>query len=232
MTDNPFQRYRTRHLDLMPLEAFSCPITIVGAGAIGSYTTLALAKLGFCNLEVWDDDVVDDVNVGVQLYGPRDIGQHKVNALARIIEEQTAVELKCHRTKAQRDVNGRIIIMAVDSMVARKTLWENNRPELFIDARMAIEFALLFAMKPGDKQDAKAYRASLYTDESAVQERCTLKATTYTAMLIGGMVAKTVKDYLASKGERYPRTMQWDIAQGAQIIGWGPAKPRPIEVMG
>jgi len=34
-------------------------IAMIGAGSVGSFTALVLAKMGLTNITVWDDDVVE-----------------------------------------------------------------------------------------------------------------------------------------------------------------------------
>ena len=85
---------------------------------------------------------------------------------------------------------------------------------LLIDARMAIEDAMMFAIDPMAKKDVDAYSKTMYSDEDSVHERCTYKATAYTSCLIAGMITKVVKDFVL--GNKYVRTMQWSIAGDKQ----------------
>jgi tRNA A37 threonylcarbamoyladenosine dehydratase len=73
-------KYLTRQSDLIPEAILSTPITVVGAGAIGSFTVLTLAKMGFNNITVFDDDEIDFVNINNQFYRISDIGKKKVDA--------------------------------------------------------------------------------------------------------------------------------------------------------
>ena len=73
--------FTTRHGDMIKEISMDTPITIVGVGSIGSYATLALAKLGFTNILVIDDGIVEEENISPQLYRLSDIGRPKVDAL-------------------------------------------------------------------------------------------------------------------------------------------------------
>ena len=64
----------TRQLDLIPIAVLGTRITIIGAGAVGGWTSLALAKMGFSNITVFDYDVVEVENLNCQLYGPKHLG--------------------------------------------------------------------------------------------------------------------------------------------------------------
>lgn len=214
-------QHLTRQLDILPVSTLGETIHIIGAGAIGSLTALSLAKMGFSNIFVFDDDKVEIENMNCQFYRFSDIGKQKVHALAELIKDFTGVAIEpiAKRYNGEGPLPG-IVISAVDSMKARKTVWDAHvgvapSTKVIIDPRMAVETALMFVMNPMSEKDAKAYEASLYTDENAVQERCTAKATMYTAQLLSGLVAKAVKDVVTKSS--YPRVVTWSIKEDQML---------------
>lgn len=216
-----------RQLDLIPMEALETPVTVIGAGAIGSFTVMTLAKMGFENITVYDFDKVSIENMSCQWYGFDDIGQNKVTALASAIKRDTRLGLaqrneRFEGTKNQVEELGKIVITAVDSMEARKLIWnvckKNPSVQWYIDPRMAAEYALGFVMNPNDEKDVISYEKTLYTDKNSVSEPCTAKATIYTSTLIAGHVCKAVKDVIT--GNKYSRITHWDIAGNYQQ-NWG-----------
>lgn len=207
-------RHLTRQMDIIPLSALGEQITIIGAGAIGGWTTLSLAKMGFGRITVFDHDEVGIENMNAQLYRFQDIGMPKVFALAGLIEDFTGVRINAIQGRYEKGVFPGIVISAVDSMEARKVIWQNHAGQAattkaVIDPRMGAETALLYTMSPTSLQDCTEYPNSLYSDDQAVQERCTAKATVYTAGMIAGLVCKAVKNIVT--GNPYPRTVQWSI---------------------
>lgn len=200
--------YMTRHKDIIPIESCSKRICIIGAGAIGSHTAMGLARMGFLNLFVVDFDEVEEFNMNSQGYMPEDIGKLKVEALAKKIHDFSGVQIeRSTEPYTGGRLNCDIIISAVDSMMVRKKIWEDNKNvPLLIDPRMSAERAMLLTTTPGDT----AYSKSLYTDDEAEQEKCTAKATVYTAMLISGLVCKIVKDFALK--QKYTQTVLWDIS--------------------
>lgn len=213
--------FRVRSLDLVPMHVVNTNIELIGAGSIGSFTALALCKMGFDTINIWDEDKINTVNVGVQLYGKAwtlggggNIGSQKANVLCHLLREQVpgngSFTPNNHYTGGT--LHG-LVISAVDSMAARKMIWEGVKAsadcQWFIDARMAAEFAVQYTINPLNPADCAMYERTLYTDEEAVQERCTARSTVYTALMIAGMISKTVRDVLA--GHKYTRTVQWDI---------------------
>lgn len=211
----------TRQLDIIPLSSLGARINIIGAGAIGSFTALALAKMGFEDITVWDDDKIEVENMNCQFYRQGDIGKPKVQALKELVEEFTGVELYTYneRYTGDRPLQG-IVITAVDSMEVRQMIWNAHAGrapgcKLYVDPRMSSESALCYSMQPMKPKDIESYKKTLYSDANADHERCTAKATMYTACMLSGFVAKVVKDFVC--GDAYPRTTHWDIkANGFQ----------------
>jgi hypothetical protein len=208
-------QHLTRQIDLIPIDNLAMPVRIVGAGAIGSFLTLQLVKMGFNDVEVWDFDTVSIENMSCQFYRFKDIGKPKVAALKEIIQDFTGVDITVHNMKFEprADLRG-VVVLAVDDMVARTAIWTTIsnlcfQVRMVIDSRMGSESALMYVMNPFDDKDKAAYANTLYSNEDAVQERCTAKATIYTVNLLSGMVAKAIKN-LACK-ENYPRVTQWSI---------------------
>lgn len=204
-----------RQSSLIPTEILHAPITIVGAGAIGSWTALMLHKMGMTDTTIFDFDDVEIENMNSQFYSLRNIGSSKTASLKNNIINFTGIEPKINNSRFTAiPEHTKILISAVDNMETRKQAWNlaknNKNLGLFIDPRMAIEFALMYAIDPNSEKDITTYENTLYSDAEAVQERCTAKSTVYTANLIAAQVCKVVKDYLL--GNPYVRILQWDIA--------------------
>jgi hypothetical protein len=211
------QEHLTRQRDIIPSGILGEQITVIGAGAIGSWVTLSLAKMGFENLTVFDHDKVDTVNLNSQFYRFRDVGESKVKALAQMVLDFTGTHIEPIEAKYEKGVFPGIVISAVDSMTVRKTIWESHagfgiHTKAVIDPRMGAETALLYVMNPMRRKDMNDYAKTLYDDQDALQERCTAKATIYTANLLSGLVVKAVKDLL-TRPNGYLRHVQWNIAK-------------------
>lgn len=213
----------TRQLDLIPTSVLGEKITIIGAGAIGSFTALTLAKMGFVDISVWDFDEVSIENMNSQFYRRQDIGKPKVEALYGLICDFTETEIDCRKERYQGGMPlPGIVISAVDSMQARRLIWDTHKnraphTKRVIDPRMGAEVALMYVMDPNSKVDQATYEKTLYTDQEGLQERCTAKAVMYTATMLSGLVAKAVKDILVK--EPYTRTAQWSI-KDCQLLAW------------
>lgn len=218
----------TRQLDIIPMAKLGTRITIVGCGAIGSFTALALAKMGFQNITVYDFDTVSVENMNCQWFRFSDIGQPKALALQSLIKDFTKTEIVALNEKYEEQRLEGIVVSAVDSMAVRARIWNNvkgnRRVSWFIDPRMAAEYALSFVMNPHDRADIESYEKTLYSDKNSVQEPCTAKSTMYTATMIAGYVAKHVKDLVT--GADYARVTHWDIKTN-DLQNWGKSPIKP-----
>lgn len=210
------KKYLTRQLDLINVARLDTPIVIIGAGAVGSFTTLSLAKMGFNNLLVFDDDKIDAVNMNCQFYRPSDIGKPKVRALYELVKDFTGIDISFEqaRISKERPFAG-IVIICVDSMKARKDIWQSYRDgqsmitTFYVDSRMSAENALLYSFDPRDIDRCANYDASLYSDEEAVRERCTAKSTMYTVLALSSQICAAVKNYIMD--QEIPAYLAWDI---------------------
>ena len=207
-------QHLTRQMDLIPLEVLDTPINIIGAGAIGSFTALALTKMGFNNLVVFDDDTIDVENMNCQFFRFKDIGKSKVNALQELIEDFTNHKIEIIPTKWDNIPMEGITICAVDSMSVRKQVFERfykqvNGSKLIIDPRMGAETAMLFAYNPMSISEGNSYSKSLYSDDEAVQERCTAKSTVYCALGLSSMICTLVKNFVVDN--KYKKQTLFDV---------------------
>jgi molybdopterin/thiamine biosynthesis adenylyltransferase len=205
--------YLTRHSDMISGIDMSTPILVIGAGSIGSYSVLALTKLGFDNITVVDDGIVEEENIAPQFFGVKQLKKKKVEALARNIKEQTNIVIKTLFCKYEpvtvdailTSVKPTVIISALDSMSGRafiaKKLVNDTLSEIhtLIDARMSISFLTLFTYDPYIKEQYEWYASTLFSDENAVQEACTNKAISYTSLIAGALVAKTALNRIKNK---------------------------------
>lgn len=214
-----------RQFDIISESKLNQRITVIGAGAIGSFVVLSLVKMGFSNVIVYDFDEVSVENMNCQWYRFSDIGKKKVEALRDLIYDFTkeTIEIAAEKYIAQ-PLEG-IVISSVDSMSVRRNIWEQVAKNLgvswFIDPRMASEYALNYVMNPHDSKDRITYEKTLYSDRDAISEPCTRKATMYTATMIAGHVAKAVKDVVMQQD--YARVTQWDIEKNNQLT-WAKQK--------
>lgn len=209
-----------RQQDLVNQEEIkNTAITLVGCGALGSASAMALTKMGAITFRLLDPDVVSPENLPNQMYRENDIGLQKVEALARTLHDYNH-EAFIHITPSRFDEFHKIItpvvIVTTDSMSSRKLVWDSfvQSPECrcLIEARMGAEEGQVYTITKGaivDKDDMLFYNNHMYTDAEAVQAPCTAKAIIYNVFMIGALVSRSFKAYTSR--EDFPRLviMSW-----------------------
>lgn len=183
-----------------PAQDGNIPITMIGAGAIGSFTCLCLAKVGFHNITVYDFDKVSEENIPNQFYPISAIDQPKVTALQKYIKEFTGVEINVDEARFKdQAVEPGLLICGVDSMQARQVVFERFTDLLFenksnktglvgmIDARMGGLVYRIYTLKP-TTNFLSEYEDTLYSDAEAAPERCTEKAVIFNVAEIASKI--------------------------------------------
>jgi tRNA A37 threonylcarbamoyladenosine dehydratase len=131
-------RYK-RQIDIIKAKDLTPPIHIIGAGGIGSWTALTLAKVGCSNITVYDNDIVEDHNIASQFYKESQLGMSKVKALRENILEQTGFEINIFKNiKEEEFIVSNLVLITVDSMEERIRLGKlyKDMDNYIIDARM------------------------------------------------------------------------------------------------
>ena len=216
-------QHLTRQRDLIPMEVLSTPINVIGAGAIGSFTLLALAKMGFNNLTAIDFDVIDVENMNCQFFRFKDIGKKKVVALQELVEDFTNVKITAIDDRWNGALMDGITICAVDSMKVRKEVFDAHNRKAFttkviIDPRMGAETASLFTYNPISPRELESYSKTLYSDDEAVQERCTSKATIFCVLGISSLICTTVKEFLVN--DKRAKNIAYDLKSHDMIANF------------
>ena len=209
MEDNRYWR----QFDLCPPGKLTFPVTVIGAGAIGSATVVTLAKMGCSNITVYDADDLADHNVPNQMCLVDRVGQPKVDALAELVEMLTGTQIKPVSSNYRGQRLEGVVVSAVDSMTARQMIWKSVKLKksvtLFIDARMGAEILRLYALRPTDLDACEFYEANLYDSEEAEQLPCSARSIIYCPAVAGALIAAQVKAFTV--GEPVHREVLFDI---------------------
>lgn len=188
----------SRQYDLFRPDQAADPVTIIGAGGIGSPTVLLLAKMGVPDITVLDFDTVQDENRASQFFRKEDLAKPKVQALAEQCESHADATITARAERYVSQPLSGVVIAAVDSMDARVAIWQkgvrwNPNISLFIDGRMGGQLVRIFALRPYDQAEVKRYERYLCSTGEASDEPCTAKAICYTTFGVGALIAATVK---------------------------------------
>ena len=154
-------------------------VSVVGAGATGSYVALLLAQIGITNMTVWDFDKIEDHNLPNQMFFLEHVGLQKVDALKDIIIKKCGFEIKTRNEKVvdQKDVRAKYVFLLTDTMSSRKEIFENilkgsMNTDLVIETRMDSDNGRVYAFNPNSPAQVKDWESTLYTDEEASESLC------------------------------------------------------------
>lgn len=189
-------------------------IILAGVGGIGSYIGFLLARMKPARLIIFDNDIVEAVNMSGQLYGRSDIGHPKVDALADMIANYADY----HSTVAMNGLYNEnsavedIMICGFDNMAARKLVFKKwhahvmSKPEeergkcLLIDGRLAAEELQVLAIQGNDTRAMKQYQRDwLFSDKIADATVCSYKQTTFMANMIASLMVNIFVNFVANE---------------------------------
>lgn len=182
-------------------------INIVGAGTLGSFTTLLLAKMLGVESKIicWDEDRVARHNMLNQLYLPEDIRRYKVDALKKTVGYLSGTKLETKRAMVGRNtkISG-IVVALVDKMEARREIFEackyRTDISLYIEARAGGNGALVYALRPPRDPDwVKRYEKTLYTDAAGIPAQCATRETLDVSWLVAASIARILMRHLGAK---------------------------------
>lgn len=188
-------------------------VIIAGIGGIGSNVAFQLARMAPANITLYDEDIVERVNMAGQLYSTNDIGQRKVDAIASMISAYTlARQINAVPSKFTDSTEaGDIMICGFDNMAARKTFYNSWKrhvqiltPDsrakcLFLDGRLSIDTLQIFCIQGDDKVSMDKYETEfLFSDFQAEHTVCSMKQTTYLACMIGSLMVNLFTNFIAN----------------------------------
>lgn len=185
-------------------------ITLVGAGATGSYVALALAQLGWGDirrgqgtLRVFDGDVVKAHNLSNQLFDLSHIGKSKADSLKEIIMRKCGFEIEAYNQMVDDSIDPKLIrsnyvFLLTDTMSSRKEIFDKYlefsfNTDLVIETRMGLKDGRVYAFDPNSLDQKAAWRSTLYSDQDAEVSACgSSQSIITTVMFLASLAAQRV----------------------------------------
>jgi molybdopterin/thiamine biosynthesis adenylyltransferase len=218
---------------LVSRDVLKSPIYMIGAGSIGSFTALTLAKMGFDDIYVQDMDTIEEHNIANQFYPEDSVGQHKIDALDRMVKDMSGVTIGVNDQRWDNTFplgkETKAVIVAVDNMDLRKEIWDAYKYKVnhFIEARMGAEVAMVYTINTQDPNEFAYYETTLYPQSQALPDRCAAKSIIYTVLGCAAIIASTLKRALSY--EKYPTEVVYDFVTHTQTRYKAEAKPQIVE---
>jgi len=155
----------TRHISVFSPDKFGKRrVDVIGADAVGSHVTVALAMLGIDGINVWDPKRVDEKDVANGAYNRSDIGKYRVEALKELVCRKTGCDIVTGRSESPvaGQMFGDIVFLATDTPESRKAIWQKSirnkiRTKLMIEPRLGAGEARINVVHPTKPTQARAW---------------------------------------------------------------------------
>ncbi len=184
-----------------PLSEISEDVHFIGVGGIGSVMLLPFVRMCAKRIHLWDPDVVEKHNLGYQhIYREEDLGRPKVEAAADYLRRQDPdVNLVLHQARVTHmhghTLSG-IVISGVDTMAARKQIWEsvwyNGNVLFYVDGRTGGPQLDCFLINPCESDQVDFYQGFLFPDKQAAQLPCGSRDDSDSAGILGRLITRQV----------------------------------------
>jgi hypothetical protein len=207
----------TRQKELIPPEELANSSAYVfGCGAIGRQVVYMLSAMGVPRIAVWDNDMIEVVNLGPQAWTKEQIGQNKAVATATFVKsfvnsDTDVLTLTSEFTSTTRieDIQSSssygfvgtqpAYFCCVDSIETRKDIYKNpnvcHEPQSFwTDGRMAGE--VIRIVSAVSLEDKMSYLNTLFSANEAFEGACTTQSTVYSASLAAGLMVSQFAKWL------------------------------------
>ena len=184
------------------------PVMIGGLGAIGSWIALFLARIGV-EITAFDPDVVEEHNLGGQLYFRSSIGHNKAEAVREVLHRLCDfLHMNSISARFERNSMGcNICVAAFDNMKSRKDMFENwleymqyssSEQGIFIDGRLLMESFEIFMVDFTNKEHIERYKNYLFDDIEVKEEPCSAKATSHCGAAIAAFITGGITNWITN----------------------------------
>lgn len=180
--------------------------TLVGCGGVGSFSAIALSKLGIPSLTLIDFDEVEAHNIPNQFFEVEQIGSKKCEALAALCERFGNTDCHTVDTKIEKDDGSKWmspVVLGLDSMDAREAAWSTIKRSpyvpVMIDVRLSGQSIVMYSVDPCSSEDIKQYENTLHADDEANEQACTERGVIDVGFQVGSLVSRMVRKHYASQ---------------------------------
>jgi len=212
-------------------------IIVGGSGGIGSWFSFFSTRAGLTTT-VLDYDIVEEHNLGGQLFLTEDIGSYKVDALSNVVSLFNDCDYKLFSYKDKIDeqielkyyiINFRssdivFIVSAFDNMKAREDLFNKAveykkeypfKPCYFIDGRLLMEQMRIYCVNLDSDLHINDYKTNhIFPDSDVEDVACTMKQASHGAAMIAthmlGFITNIISNELVWKSNVFKVPYMWD----------------------
>ena len=191
-------------------------VVLIGAGSIGSFIALFLAKAGVTDITVYDADTVASHNVPMSLYRENDVGRYKVEALHEIVHALTGVELTIHAINYKDQTLKRCsVIASVDDMDhGRVPIWKHVRGspsiDIFLDTRVLEGYGELYSIVPFSSDDVTNYDKTFFTNSEVSPRLCGTHGVAFVSTALASSAVASLCHFWQTSEYKWQRAFRYD----------------------
>lgn len=183
-------------------------VMVGGAGGIGSWLSFFLVRAGFQPF-VYDFDIIEEHNLGGQLFRVTDVGLAKTEAVQNIVREFAGVNINAvNQAITLESPTHHFCFSAFDNMKARNEffkVWQKSTEgclvtPIFIDGRLEMEQLQVFCVTPDKIEEYE--REHLFEDSEVPDAPCTMRQTSHTAAHIASVMVEFFTNHITNIYER------------------------------
>lgn len=179
MSDSAARVNPIRHITVFDPAVFGQRrVDVIGAGATGSKVLLGLARLGIANIHAWDFDKVESHNVANQSFSVNDVGEFKVDAVAKLAKHVTNTSIVPHNETVDGSQKlGDVVFLLTDTMSSRKAIWNGSikmklATKVMVETRMGVDQGRVYILNPCLPNHVEQWEATLCEDGKAQVSAC------------------------------------------------------------
>lgn len=179
------------------------PVTVIGAGGIGSHLIFQLSRLRPTSMHIYDPDIIDPSNTSGQLYSNSQNNTYKVSSIADFVKDYSNYcNLNAHALSYENQPLTPVTFTGLDNMSTRKLVYENWKKlgqGILIDGRLAAETLQVYCIQADDKEAMEKYESeALFSEEEAEHTICSYKQTTHVAAMIASVMVSLFTNYVSN----------------------------------
>lgn len=192
-------------------------VLVVGAGGIGSWLAMHLARVGVGRITIYDGDKAECVNMSGQLIPNTAIGRYKSDVVSEeIVRYCGSVNIDSCPSMFTSicSMNYDVVFCAVDNMNARKMIakkidgysMKDKRPMMFIDGRLSVDELQVYNVICNDNDQLWEYihnKNCMFDDHEAFETICNMKQTSYMANMIGVIMTNILVNAISSMDDEH-----------------------------
>ena len=191
-------------------------VSIVGCGSVGSFTALALAKMGVKITNIYDSDTIEEHNLSNQFYPNDSIGLRKTDKLHNLLSNFSDSDIieENQNINEHNLLTTKVVVSAVDSMAARKVIWERVKASpavrYYIDSRMGGKVFTVYTVEIGNVAQMGRYETQLFPENELTRLNCTERTIIFNVLGVASIICNAIVRKLEGKNQPFEITFDYE----------------------